>query len=78
MHHQNENENRFMQLQRILQRLDLQRLTQEEITYLQLRFMEALSRDDILRLTKIAPASITQFEKRFGEPGYHPLAKSTI
>ena len=58
-------QNYFMKLRMILRHFDIIKMTQQEINYLQLYYMEHLKHDDIAILLGIDAETITALEEKF-------------
>ena len=68
----------MIELYRILENEDIERLESAEISYLQLRFMERLSREEIAALLERGDEEIASIAGRFAQSRYQPSARSTI
>ena len=58
-------ENYFMKLQTVLHHFSIVQMTQEEINYLQLHYMEHLQHDEIATLLETDTATVTALEEKF-------------
>jgi hypothetical protein len=65
----------MIQLHTILQHEDIEQLASDEISYLQLHFMEKLEIEEIATLLEREYTELKHIAARFS---YHPSAKSTI
>lgn len=68
----------IIQLQTILQNEDIEHLDSDEISYLQLRYMERLDIEQIAMLLDRADEEMERIAKRFAASLYHPSARSTM